>query len=448
MSIWFELAVLVCLTLLNGLFAGAEMALVSVRKTRLKELAEDGRPAARTALALREDPERFLATVQVGITVVGATAAAFGGSRLEEPVGQALAKIGAGRWADELSFVVIVGFVSALSIVVGELVPKSLALRASERFALLVARPIQALAWVARPIVWLLTGASNLILKPFHDQTTFIESRISPEELNEMVGEAAAAGGIDPKVSDMAARAITMAQLRVGAIMIPRTAVVTLNKSATSEEAWATLRDSPHSRYPVIDGSPDEVVGYVTARDLYSTLVSGAPLVVSKMLHPILFMPEQTLAVDALKQLQERRTQIAMIIDEQGGIAGLVTMEDIAEELLGDILTEHERPAADVVLEGDRAAVLRADLPIHDANRHLPIALPQGTAWTTVAGLILARAGRVPQPGDRVPIADGVEAEILESTVRQIRRVRLHLAPPAADRVSAAPSRRGPESTS
>ncbi|MFO0695874.1 MAG: CNNM domain-containing protein, partial [Polyangiales bacterium] len=183
MDFAFELSVILGLTLLNGFFSAAEIAVLSVRKTRLAELADEGSSGAEAVLRLRHDPERFLATVQIGITVVGATAGAFGGATLEAPLTEALVAFGFGRWAQNLALALVVALISYLSIVLGELVPKSLALRSSETISLFSARPLLALSFLARPLVWFLTISSNLVLRPFRDSTTFVEARLSPEEL-------------------------------------------------------------------------------------------------------------------------------------------------------------------------------------------------------------------------------------------------------------------------
>ncbi len=195
MSILKEVLVIVLLTLANGLFAGAEIAILSVRKTRLRALAEEGNSSAQALMKMRCQPERLLATVQIGITVIGATAAAFGGVTLGRMVSSAFVRFGLrAELADDLGLALVIGLISYLSLVLGELVPKSLALRSAERYALLVGRPLHGLAWVARPVVWLLTASSNALLRFFNDQTTFTEARLSKEELQQLVDKAATVG--------------------------------------------------------------------------------------------------------------------------------------------------------------------------------------------------------------------------------------------------------------
>src|SRR6266540_2145012 len=263
-EILFELAIIVALVLLNGVFAGAEIAIISVRATRLAQLVDEGRASARAVKWLRDEPERFLATVQVGITVVGATAAAFGGA-----------------------VVAVVAIVSFLTVVLGELVPKSLALRASERYALLVARPLRALSHAARPVVWLLTAVSNAVLRPLGDRTTFSEARLSAEELEQLVREAGKAGALDAPTAEIASRALAFRDLTAGDVMVPRSRVVALRRDAPPEELRRMLLEEGRARMPVHDGTIDEIVGYVMAKDLAAMAWEKQLIVLDDLLRPV-----------------------------------------------------------------------------------------------------------------------------------------------------------------
>jgi putative hemolysin len=423
-----ELAVLLGLTTINAFFSGAEIALLSVRKSRLRELADEGGTRAAAALALRARPEQFLATVQVGITVVGASAGAFGGVVMEQPVAAMLTRLGLGPWADRVALALVVALVSALSIVLGELVPKSLALRFSERFALAAAPVLLLLSRVARPVVWLLTAASNVFLRPFHDRTTFTESRLSAEELRQLVEEATEAGSVDARAGEMATRALDLGDLHVGAVMVPRGSVTTIAASASPEEVRAVLARTHFGRLPVLGEDDDDVLGYVLARDLYAQLLAGR-LDVRGALRRIPFFPEQTRAVEVLKALQGARTHIGIVVDEHGSMGGLVSVEDLAEEILGEIVGESEMAPAVVQPEGPNAFVVAGTAPVHEINREIGTDLPLDPAWTTIAGLLLHRTGSLPATGARVPLDGGVTAEVLDATNRRIGRVRLVLPP-------------------
>ncbi|MBM4358508.1 MAG: HlyC/CorC family transporter, partial [Deltaproteobacteria bacterium] len=363
MSIGLELAVIVALTLVNGVFTGAEIAMLSVRKTRLEALANQGSTSARAALRLRRSPETLLATIQIGITVIGASTAVFGGVRLEEPLATLFLRLGVGSASGTLAFALVIVLVSYLSLVLGELVPKSLALRSSERFALAIAPPLVGLSALSRPLVWLLTASSNVVLRPFRDRTTFSESRLAPDELQQLVEESAAAGALHPCAGELASRAIDLARLKVNALMTPRTRIVVLDAGAPEAEILDTIRRHPHARYPVFEGDFETVMGYVLARETYEAMLGGTFVSPGK-LRPVTFFPETTPAIEVLRALQSTRQQLGLVVDEQGSIAGLVTIEDIVEDLFGDILEEHETPRRSVWRdEADGSVLASGDAP-------------------------------------------------------------------------------------
>ena len=419
--------------LANGVFAGAELALLSVRKTRLQELLEQGSGAARAVQALRDNPERFLATVQIGITVVGSTAAAFGGASIARRLIEPLAAIGIpAERSEEVAFALVVGLVSYLSLVLGELVPKSLALRYAESYALLIGRPLSGLSRLMKPIVWLLTFSSNLVLRFFGDRTSFTESRLSSDELQQLVEEAARSGSLHPRSGEIASRAFDLAELTVADIMVPRGKVVALRRHASPEEVRRVLLEEGHSRMPVYEGDLDHIVGFVVAKDLLSFALEQQLILLEDVLRPAYFVPETMRAMDALQQLQARRIQLALIVDEQGGLTGLITLKDMVEELLGSIVSERETPHEAIRQEPDGTALVDAALPIRELNRALPqVELPEGETWSTVGGLCISLAGIIPTAGARFSLPDGTGLEVVEASPRRVKQVRIHPPPPA-----------------
>ncbi len=417
----------------NGVFAGAEIALVALRKSRLQELADERRRGARAALELRERPERFFATVQVGITVVGATAAAFGGAAIAARLTPWLERVPwIGRHGHDLALALVVALVSYLSIVVGELVPKSLALRGAERYALLAAPPLWAISWLARPLVWLLTASSNLLLRPFGDRTTFTESRLSPDELQQLVEEATESGALHPQAGEIASRALDFAALTAAEVMVPRHEVVAIRAGAPEAEVRRLVLTHSHHRFPVYQGRIDEVVGYVSARDVLARLWSGEAFDLPALVRPAFFVPETKPAADLLQEMRTRRMPFALVVDETGGLAGLVTLEDLLEELVGEIFSEHARHVPHPIQrQPDGSVVVKGATPIRDVNRALGLELPEEGDFTTVAGLVLARSGRIPAAGERVAVEGGVTLEVAEASPSSVRAVRIH--PPAAD---------------
>jgi putative hemolysin len=416
------------LVLANGVFAGAELALLTLRKTRLRELLDEGSGAARVIEALRSNPERLLATVQIGITVVSASAAAFGGASLSEPFARFLMGLGLGQQAAErLSFALVVGFISYLSLVLGELVPKSLALRFAERYALLIARPLYGLSWLVRPVVWFLTASSNVLLRFFGDRTNFSEARLSPDELQQLVEEASKTGSLDPRAGEIASRAFDLTQLTLSAVMVPRSRIVGLRRRASTEEIRQVLLEHGHSRMPVYDETLDNIVGYVIAKDLLSVAWEGTLIVLEDVLRPAYFVFESMRAIDAIKELQRRRMQLAIVVDERGGVLGLVTMEDLVEELVGDILSETETPEELIRREGPATAVVQGSASLREVNRALGLELEEGQGYSTVGGLCAAKTGDIPAPGARLTLEDGTVLEVLDATPRRVRTVRIHL---------------------
>ena len=434
-EILFEIAIILALVLANGIFAGAEIAIISLRRTRLDQLVVEGRHSARAVKRLRDEPERFLATVQIGVTVVGATAAAFGGAELSRRIAPHLTQVpGLGRYAEPAAVALVVVFVSSLTIVLGELVPKSLALRSAERYALAVGRPLLALSSLARPVVRLLTAASNAVLRPLGDRTTFTEARLSVEEIEQLVDEAGRAGALDGPTAEIASRALAFRDLTAEDVMVPRSRITALPRVATPEDLKRLLLEEGRSRMPVYDGSLDEIVGYVVAKDLVAMAWEKQLIVLEDLLRPVHFVPESARAVHVLRELQRRRAQLAVVVDEHGGVAGLLTLEDLVEELVGEIVGEREQSEALYQAEPGGTALVRGDAPIRELNRALDLDLPEGDGYSTVAGLCIALAGTVPERGTRLRAPDGTQVEVLEASPRVVRTLRLWPPAPSSPR--------------
>jgi putative hemolysin len=425
-----EIAVIVLLILVNGVFSGAEIAILSVRRTRLQELAEGGSGGAEAAIRLREDPERFLATVQVGITVVSSTAAAFGGASVAARLAGLLRAVPVAviaERAETIALVIVVATVSYLSLVLGELVPKSLALRLGEAYATLIARPLAALAWVAQPIVWALTTSSNLVLRLFGDRTSFVEARLSPEELRQLLDEAREGGTVDHHSAQIADRALQFAELEVEALMVPRLEIVALPRTATvGALAEAT---TVHGKARVLitgDKGIDDIAGYITAREVLARgLPFDAPLPLGELLHPVRFVPPSAPAPSVLRNLQQHRTPLAIVVHETGVVLGMVTVEDLVEELVGELMSEGDVPPTAAVREPDGSLLVGGRMPLHELARELDPPLESDTV-TTVGGLCAALAGRIPQAGEVID-AGTHHLEVVDASHRRVRTVRIRV---------------------
>ncbi len=422
-----ELIAILVLILLNGVFSGAEIAILTIRDTRLQQLVEAGSRRARAVADLRNQPERFLATVQIGITVVGAAAAALGGATIATTLSAGVQQLGVPVGiADVAALTVVVAVISYASIVLGELVPKSLALRHAESYALMIGPPLWTLAWLIRPMVHLLTASSNLILRPFGDRTTFTESRFSPEELQELVEQAGKTGALDEGTSEIASRALDFGLLTAGEIMLPRNRIDGIPKTATPEEVKQVFLETGHSRMPVYDGTLDNVVGYVTAKDVLALTWERGLIVLDDTIRPPLFLPESTRATQVLEEMRSRRTAIAFVVDEHGGLSGLLTLRDLIEEVLGTLSTDEDTPAEELIRpEGPGRVLVRGHAPIREINRELGADLPEDEDYSTIAGLCLALAGGIPQRGTKLTAPDGTRLEIVDASPHLVRLVRV-----------------------
>jgi putative hemolysin len=426
-----DLFILLLLIVGNGLFAGTEIAVLTSRRGRIQELADAGHRGAAAVVALRKNPERFLATVQVGITVVSATGAVFGGEAIARPLGSALVTLGFGEYAGEVAFVLVVALVSYLSLVIGELVPKSIALRFADRYATVVGRPLAMLAVAMRPLIWFLTASSNVVLRLFGDRTSFTEARLSRDELRDLVQDAAKTGSIDSPSSEIASRAIGFGEVTVAELCVPRGLITALPRHASAEEVKRVLLEEGHSRMPVHDGALDQMVGYVVAKDILSLAWESPLVILEDILRPVYFVPPTAKASDVLRELQRRRTQLAIVLDEHGMVVGLVTTEDLVEELVGEIFSEHEPER--VHRDADGSWVVDASMPIREVNRDLGLELPDGDEWTTLAGLVIGQAGAIPSVGTIVRAEGSATIEVIEATAQRVVRVRISRPPLAPD---------------
>jgi putative hemolysin len=427
--------VILALVIANGVLAGAEIAIVALRATRITELVQERKGAAALLKRLRDDPERLLATIQIGITVAGATASAFGGATVARELAAMLARVAPlnPRLAEDVSLAVVVAGVSFLSLVLGELVPKSIALRSQERYALLVSRPLWVLSVLTRPFAWVLTKTSNVVLALFGDQTTFGESRLSHQEVKSIVEEATETGSVDPRAGEIASRALSLSGLTAGHVMIPRGRVVSLPKRASPEEVRRIVLEEGHTRMPIYEDRIDNVVGYVSVKDIISLAWEGKVFVMEDLLREAYFVPEIMPALDLLQEMRARRVQMAIVVDEAGGMSGIVTLEDLLEELVGEIFSEEDEPAPEPIrAEHDGSLLVTGEIRVRDVNREMSLDLPHGRTWSTVGGLCMALAGRVPRAGEVLLASDGTKLEVLEASQRHVGMVRIVPPPPPA----------------
>ncbi|MBY0336055.1 MAG: hemolysin family protein [Acetobacteraceae bacterium] len=424
MGITSELLFVLLLTVLNGVFAMGELAVVSSKRARLLAMQRRGSAGAAAALALQDDLSRFLPTVQVGISLVGILAGVFGGATLAGPLGATLSQIpGLQRLGDEIAFALVVIGITYLNLILGELVPKRLALRQPEVFAAALARP---LAWLARataPFVWLLSQSSDLILRLFGAHKP-LDQAVTEEEVKAVVAEGVEAGALEKEERQMIERVLRLADRPVRALMTPRTEVAWIDRGAPPEAIAAALRAENVTRFVVADGRVDNVLGVVAAKDLLDQLLEGAPLGLARALRQPLILPENLSALDALERLRADALGLALVLDEYGTFEGVITASDLLEAIVGELgpAPESEKPAA--VRRFDGSLLLDGMMSLDDLRERLQLAElpPRAGNYHTVAGLMLALLERVPREGDRIAWS-GWRFEILDMDGRRVDKV-------------------------
>ncbi|NBX30660.1 HlyC/CorC family transporter [bacterium] len=421
-----ELLIVLALILANGFFSGAEMAIVASRRGRLRQMADQGDARAATALELASNPDRFLPTVQIGITLVGTLAAAYGGDRLVGDVADWLTAhapppIAAASQTIALTlFVMLLSFVTLL---LGELVPKRLALRRAESFARFAAPVMQLFALVARPLVWGMSAATSavLFLLGAHRQEG---PTVSVDDIEHLLEAGRAEGVLEAVETAVAAEALRLGERTVRDIMRPRIDLDALDIDTPPSEILGAIAMAGYSRLPVYEGSLDHILGYVSLKDVLRHNWMGWPLELRKMMHRALFVPE-TMPLDRLLELfQKERNQLAIVLDEYGGTEGLVTMEDVLEELVGEIHDEHRRDeASPFVQREDGSWLVDGSAGIEDLALTFGLktdALPRD--YSTISGLVLAELERIPTAGDIVRW-QGLEIEVVDMDGRRIDKL-------------------------
>jgi putative hemolysin len=435
-----ELALIFALILLNGLLAMSELAVVSARKARLQAMLRKGRKGARSAMALAADPGRFLSAVQIGITLVGVLAGAFSGATLAdrfsiwlmETLGLTEAS------ADTIAFAIVVGSVTYLSLIVGELVPKQIALKNPEAIAVAVAPLMSALARIAAPLVWLLDHSSQLVLR-LTGQNSAASNAVTEEEIRHLVAEAESAGTVEPAERQMIAAVLKLGDRSVRAVMTPRHELDWLDLDARREAQLKCLRETVHLRLPAAHGSVDEPLGAISVKDVLNALLDGKLSTdaigkpngegLAALVQPVSAVHESADVLDVLALLKRSPSGMAFVVDEFGSLEGVVTASDILESIAGGFaLPDSEQPQA--VRRHDGSWLIDGLLARDDFAERLGLTLPEHAEHHTVAGFLLDCFGRVPAAGDSIDW-QGWHFEVVDMDGRRIDKV-LAVPPPAA----------------
>ncbi|MEO8626093.1 MAG: hemolysin family protein [Candidatus Limnocylindrales bacterium] len=417
-----EILIIALLILLNALFVAAEFSLVRVRRTRIEQLVEEGNRGARRVERLVSQPGRFLATIQIGLTFVGFLAATFAGASLVDGVAEVLRGIIPGQ-AELIALLLVTALVSLFTILFGELVPKAIAYAHAERLAFIFAVPIDVLGRVLAPLVWLMTSLTQVITRLFGVPDKQ-QDQVTTEELMILVERGSEQGTIEAEEQQMIGAVLELAEQHVHEVMVPRIDMAALPVTATLDEMISTIVKEGHSRIPVYEGSVDKIIGILYAKDLLPLLKGGRQPDLRKIVRPPLFVPESILIDDLLHQLQRQKVHIAIVLDEYGGTAGLVTIEDLIEEIVGEIQDEYdvEEPMLEP-LDDDRAR-LDGRASVDDLTNHFGIELDDADReqYDTVGGLVFHQFGGVPHVGDTVEV-DGLTLTVESTDGRRVGKV-------------------------
>ena len=430
-DVWLSIVMVVVFVLIGGVFSGAEIALVSLREGQVRAMAERGR-RGHAVQRLLSDPNRFLAAVQVGVTFAGFFSAAFGASTLSEPLARSLEGRGLSEGLSRTVALVLVTIaISYLSLVVGELVPKRLALQRAEGFALLVAAPLNAVAKLSRPVIWLLSKSTDVLVRLLGGDPKISGESISQEELRDLVAAHESLSSDERRLIDEVFRA---GEREVREVMTPRTEVRFLEASMTASRAAKLVADSNWSRFPVVGRDEDDVVGFVHVRDLFlPNHPAGRAATVGDLAREVKRLPGTARVLTALSEMRRENQHLAIVIDEYGGTDGIVTLEDLIEEVIGEIYDEYDK---EVTPEGKQAPggprEVDGLLNLDDFAEVTGLELPEGP-YETVAGFVLAELGRLPEVGDTIEV-EGRRITVLQLDGRRIARLLVDPPPtPAAD---------------
>jgi len=410
---WLEISILVLLTGVNAFFTGSEIAFVSLREGQLQRMEESGGKGARI-VALARSSTRFLASCQIGITLAAFFASATAAVSLADPVEEWLSFLGGA--ADTVALLLVTLVLAYFTLVFGELVPKRIAMQHAERWARFAVGSLSTITQLTRPLIWLLEHSTNVVVKAFGSDPHRRQEEVTEEEIRDLLESQE---GFTPEQRSIIAGAFDIGDRTLREVLVPRGGVVGIPRSTSSQDALRQLARAGHSRAPVHSGDLDDVLGIIHVRDLVD--YEG---IVDEQVRPATVLPESLNVLDALRRLQSGRQQMAIVVNEHGGVEGIVTVEDRLEEIVGEIYDEFDRDVANVVRHEDGSITMPGSFPIHDLA-DVEAELPDGEgSYATVAGYVLDRLGHIPAAGE---IVDGEQwqVNVLEVSDRAITKVRL-----------------------
>lgn len=427
MNFYIEILLILGLILLNGFFAASEIAIISLRRSKTKELVKEGLQSAQIIDHFQQNHQKFLATIQVGITVVTTFASAFGGAQVVEDVAPLLEKVPydfVSNNAEVIAFFLVVILISYLSLVLGELVPKSLALRFTQRIALAVSYPISIFSSIFSVFVKVLTASSNLILIPFKGKKSYLDAELSEEEIRTMLEESREAGTIEKREHEFIENVFDFGDLEVGKVMIPHNKMDVIDIELDEEDFIHKMLKHNHTRIPIYEDQVDNIIGILYSKDVFARIAKKQKLKIRELLRPPVFVPSTQRLHDVLQKFKKEQMHMAIVLDEHGGVDGLVTLEDILEEIVGDIKDEIDKINKEIRKQEDGSYLVDGSTPITDFNRVLDTDLSEDSAFNSVSGFILDLVKRFPKKNEKIRY-ENLEFQIVEKTRKRIKTIRV-----------------------
>ncbi|MFN3395701.1 MAG: hemolysin family protein [Thermodesulfovibrionales bacterium] len=427
-SYWLIFLFIALLILLNGLFAAAEIAVVATRKSRLKQLVEEGQERAKILLSFKENPDRFLATIQIAITFVGVLASAIGGATIAiQVIKPAIEKIPIGfisASSEAISIGIVTVVITYFSLIFGELIPKSIALTYPERVGLKLSRYIELISRIFAFFVDVLTFSTSLILRPLGRKPFTERAYITEEEVRMLIREGGEQGVFEPTEQELIHSVFEFTDMSAKEVMVPSTQMVTINLGMSVNEIKSVIAEEQFSRYPVIGKDMNDIRGILYAKDFLNAVAAGE-VDVRRLIKPPFFIPETMKISNLLKEMQKRRVHMALVIDEYGGVSGLVTLEDLLEEIVGEIRDEYDIESP-VIQLNESTYIIDASISIRDLREDYGIEIPESPEYETLGGFLLTVLQKIPRTGDVIEQEDK-KIIISEMVGQRISKVRLEL---------------------
>jgi putative hemolysin len=424
---WIQIILIIALILANGFFASSEFSLITLRKSRVKELVDSGNKKALLVQKLQSEPEKFLATVQIGVTLVGTLASVVGGAKIVDLLIPLLRKLPfefIQRWSESISIAIVVIGIAYLSLVIGELVPKYIALRYSEKVALRVAGPIRFLSLLSFIIIKPLSFSTRGLMRLFIGKTPKEPPFISEEELKYIVTEGKDRGIFEKTEAEIIHSVFEFTDTTVKRIMTPRTEVVGLEISSDQKTVLRTVTEEGYSRLPVYKDNLDNILGIIHAKDVITILQHSDLIILEDIIRKPYFVPDSMKISELLREFQKRRSQMAIVLDEFGGTAGLITLEDIIEEIVGEIEDEYDEERKEVEILSDGSAIVRGSIPLRELNEKLKLNLPE-EKFETLNGLLINTLGRIPILDEKI-VLFGIDFHILEKMGHHLQKLKIN----------------------